>query len=66
MMNSIDKEYLTTEEVSKLIGISRQTLHNHRSKKKGIPFIRVFNRTIRHKKVDVQQYMDSNAIDMNL
>lgn len=39
MMNSIDKEYLTTEEVSKLIGISRQTLHNHRSKKKGIPFI---------------------------
>jgi hypothetical protein len=56
------KQYLKETEVAALIGRSVKTLRNDRCHKRGIPYLRVFGRSIRYRLSDVVDYMEKNMV----
>ncbi|HCI29865.1 MAG TPA: hypothetical protein DE117_06800 [Fervidobacterium sp.] len=55
--------YLTAKETSFITGISLGTLANNRSARKGIPYVKISDRSVRYKLSDVLAYMNHNRID---
>ncbi len=55
------KEYLKTEEVEELFGISKCTLEQDRVKKQGIPYIKK-GRLVLYKIQDVREYLERMKI----
>lgn len=55
--------YLTSKETSFITGISLGTLANNRSARKGIPYVKISDRSVRYKLSDVLAYMNHNRID---
>jgi hypothetical protein len=53
--------YLKEEEVSEITGLALSTLRNNRSKRCGIPFIKI-GRSIRYNFEDVVIFMESKRI----
>ena len=47
---------LTTEEVANLTGLSRETLAQWRSQRRGIPYLKI-GRSVRYAFADVQAYL---------
>lgn len=65
MIDNVESDYLTTEELAKYLGLSKSTLNNWRAQsteKKviGIPF-KKFGRAIRYKKSDILEFERSNG-----
>jgi hypothetical protein len=60
MSNDIAK-YLSEKEVSGITGIALSTLRNHRSLRKGIPYLKIY-RSIKYSLVDVLDFMESHKI----
>lgn len=56
-----DEKYLNEVEVSKMLGISLSTLRSNRSKKKGLPFIKI-GRSVRYRLSDIQKYMEEHKV----
>lgn len=54
--------YLTTDEVASLTGLAPQTLHNHRHRGIGIPYVKL-QRAVRYSLSDVLDFMHSKRID---
>jgi len=52
---------LRQEEVGRLLGLSPQTLANHRSRGVGIPFVRL-GRSVRYLERDVKEYLEKNRV----
>ncbi|MGQ0628150.1 MAG: helix-turn-helix domain-containing protein [Phycisphaerales bacterium] len=57
-------QLLTETQVSDLLAIPLQTLRNHRSQRRGIPFVRL-GRAVRYKRADVLAYIDAGAVAMS-
>ncbi len=57
-------ELLTAEEVSKLTGLSVETLAQWRSQKRNIPYLKI-GRLIRYSQRDVQVWLDSCRVSVN-
>jgi excisionase family DNA binding protein len=57
IVKSIANDYLTTEQVMSLLGVSRQTIHNWTCSRK-LPFYK-FGKTLRFKAQDIQSYIES-------
>ena len=57
-------ELLTAEEVSRLTGLSIQTLAQWRSQKRNIPYLKI-GRLVRYSQSDVQVYLDSCRVSVN-
>lgn len=53
-----EKYLLTDVEVAQILGLSPQTLRKARTLKRGIPFIRFGNKTVRYDPKDVMNYID--------
>ena len=47
---------LTTEQVADLTGLSKETLAQWRSQKRGIPYLKI-GRSVRYDSADVHQYL---------
>ena len=58
-------KYLKEAEVAALVGRSVKTLRNDRCAKRGIPYQRVFGRSIRYRLDDVVQFMEANKVWTN-
>ena len=57
-------DYLfSVKELSELISVPVSTLNNHRSQKKGIPFIRLTNGIIRYRESEIRRYLEQNRVD---
>lgn len=54
--------YLTAKETSEITGISVGTLANHRTARKGIPFVKV-GKSVRYKMTDILSIMDGHRIN---
>ena len=61
-MESQNKKYLNEFEVSEMTGIAVQTLRNKRFKREGIPYCKIFKRSVRYALNDVIDYMESRKI----
>ncbi|MBU6412359.1 MAG: helix-turn-helix domain-containing protein [Planctomycetes bacterium] len=57
-------QLLDEREVAELLRIPLQTLRNHRSQRRGIPFVRL-GRAVRYKRADVLAYIDAGAVAMS-
>ncbi|MFP3868957.1 MAG: helix-turn-helix transcriptional regulator [Desulfobacteraceae bacterium] len=56
--------YLDEREVSKITGISIQTLRNDRFKQRGIPYCKpVGRRLVRYRLSDIIRFMESNVVE---
>lgn len=58
------KKYLTAEEVAELTGLSRETLAQWRSQKRGIPYLKI-GRAIRYDVADVQSYLEGCRVSVS-
>lgn len=58
------KEYLKTEEVEELFGISKFVLEQDRVKKQGIPYIKK-GRLVLYKLEDVREYLEKMKIKVH-
>ncbi len=54
-------QLLTEQQVSDLLAVPLQTLRNHRSQRRGIPFVRL-GRAVRYKRSVVEQYINAGAV----
>ena len=63
MIDGEDREiiYLNEKAVSKITGITMQTLRNHRCQGRGLPYIKL-RRLVRYNLRDVLSYMESRKI----
>ncbi len=60
----MSEQYLNDKEVAKLTGLSKCTLRNNRSEKRGIPFIKLpGSRSVRYAIEDVQKYMRAGRVE---
>jgi hypothetical protein len=50
-------ELLTTEQVAARTGLSVSKLLKDRKRRRGLPFLRLGNRTVRYRTVDVELYL---------
>lgn len=57
IIRSITNDYLTTEQVMDILGVSRQTIHNWTCARK-LPYYK-FGKTLRFKAQDIQSYIES-------
>ncbi len=57
-------QLLTETQVSELLAIPLQTLRNHRSQRRGLPFIRL-GRHVRYRRSDVLAYIEAGAVAMS-
>ena len=55
-------QYLTERQVARITGFSLSVLRNHRHKKMGMPWLRVFSRSVRYRLGDVLEYMEQNKM----
>jgi hypothetical protein len=58
----LEKKYLNEKEVAAITGRAVSTLRNERFMRKGIPYYKVSNRTIRYKTEDVISFMEGHRI----
>ena len=58
----LKKPFLNEKETSKLTGRAVSTLRNERHLRRGIPYLKVSQRTIRYKLEDVLSFMESRRI----
>lgn len=67
--NSPDELRLLHEaEVAELLGVSRQTLANWRSMRRGVPFVRIGGRSggrIRYKASDVRAFIAARTVNVS-
>lgn len=56
------KPYLNEKEVAAITGRAVQTIRNDRFNRRGIPYYKVSNRTIRYKSEDVIAFMENRRI----
>lgn len=56
----LDVLFLTSEEVIRILRISRRTLQNYRTDSK-IPFYRLTGRTVRYRKEDVIKFLQNSS-----
>jgi len=56
---------LTPEEVANLTGLSRETLAQWRSQKRGIPYLKV-GRAVRYDPADVQAYLEGCRVSVSV
>jgi len=54
--------FLTERDVSNLTKLGIQTLRNHRSKGKGIPYHKI-GRSVRYAEEDVARFMEQHRVD---
>ncbi|MBZ5648216.1 MAG: helix-turn-helix domain-containing protein [Acidobacteriia bacterium] len=50
------QELLTAEQVASITGLSRETLAQWRSQRRGVPYLKI-GRAVRYDPADVQQYL---------
>ena len=55
------REYLDENQVSKLLNISPKTLRNWRVQGEGPKFVKLSNRLIRYRRVDIDTWADSHV-----
>lgn len=65
MKELLEKPYLTEKETSALTGMALSTLRNQRFTRKGLPYYKVGERSIRYKTEDVVSYMEGRRIDFH-
>lgn len=58
----LKKPFLNEKETSKLTGRAISTLRNERHLRRGIPYLKISQRTIRYKLEDVLSFMESRRI----
>ena len=58
----LKKPFLNEKETSELTGRALSTLRNERHLRRGIPYLKVSQRTIRYKLQDVLSFMESRRI----
>ncbi len=56
---------LTTEEVADITGLSRETLAQWRSQRRGIPYLKI-GRSVRYAVDDVQAYLESCRVSVSV
>ncbi len=56
---------LTTEEVADITGLSRETLAQWRSQRRGIPYLKI-GRAVRYHSADVQEYLESCRVSVSV
>ncbi len=56
---------LTTEEVADMTGLSRETLAQWRSQRRGIPYLKV-GRAVRYDAADVQAYLEGCRVSVSV
>ena len=56
---------LTTEEVAHLTGLSRETLAQWRSQRRGIPYLKM-GRSVRYALADVQAYLEGCRVSVSV
>ena len=61
-MNEDNPKFLNERELSRLVGISVQTLRNWRSAGKNFPYCKVGAKAIRYEWGDIQQFMNDHKI----
>jgi predicted DNA-binding transcriptional regulator AlpA len=59
---SLEKPYLNEKEVAAITGRAISTLRNERFMRKGLPYYKVGERSIRYKSEDVIAYMEGRRI----
>jgi len=65
-MTSIsNKALLTTEEVASMTGLSRETLAQWRSQRRGIPYLKI-GRAVRYALADVQAYLEGCRVSVSV
>ena len=55
------EEYLTEKEVADKLKISIYTLRNDRSKRRGLPFVKLGG-SVRYRESDIVKYMDEHLV----
>jgi predicted DNA-binding transcriptional regulator AlpA len=58
----LEKRYLNEKEVAAITGRAISTLRNERFMRKGLPYYKVGERSIRYKSEDVIAYMEGRRI----
>ncbi len=58
-------QYVTEQELSKIISVSVSKLQSDRHKGKGLPYHKIGNRTVRYALEDVRAFMDGCRIQPN-
>jgi len=58
-------QYVTEQELSKIISVSVSKLQSDRHKGKGLPYHKIGNRTVRYALEDVRAFMDGCRIQTN-
>ena len=56
-------EYLTERQTAEITKEALQTLRNNRSKRRGLPYLKIRGRAIRYKLSDVIVHMERHRID---
>ena len=56
---------LTTEEVASMTGLSRETLAQWRSQRRGIPYLKI-GRAVRYALADVQAYLEGCRVSVSV
>lgn len=59
-----DLRLLTEREVSELLSVPLQTLRNHRSLRRGVPFVR-FGRAVRYRLADVRAFVAARMVNVS-
>lgn len=57
-------DLLTPEEVAVITGLSRETLAQWRSQKRGIPYLKI-GRAVRYDPTDVQAYLEGCRVSVS-
>lgn len=61
----LKKPYLNEKEAAALTGRSVSTLRNERHLRRGIPYLKISERSVRYKLDDVVSYMESQRISFD-
>ena len=56
---------LTTKEVANMTGLSRETLAQWRSQRRGIPYLKI-GRSVRYAVADVQAYLEGCRVSVSV
>lgn len=54
-------DLLTPSETAKLLGVGLNTLQKWRTLSKGLPYIKLSNKCIRYRRVDIEEYVRTNT-----
>jgi excisionase family DNA binding protein len=57
-------DLLTPEEVAEITGLSRETLAQWRSQKRGIPYLKI-GRAVRYDSIEVQAYLEGCRVSVS-